>query len=470
MRGPSPWRKTQVESAVVQRSIPPDGDLRDPDRPRPPWSTLLTTVPLGAVLVVIAVLLSPSTFRLPMAIGAGAAALALCVAVTAAVRAHTLERWQRRRAIAAQRNADAVVGEASARVDAAYEDARQYAARAEASEKRRAAAMSSFAAAAARIQAMTNSMLAELREAEERHAEDPDVLAELLRLDHRTAQAGRLADSISVLSGARSGRRWAKPIGMESILRGAMGRVAGYRRIRLRAIVPGIAVAGHGAEGVMHVLAELLDNACNFSPPHTEVHVYASEVPAGVVVHIEDSGLIMSESTLRRAEQAVSGRATGTGVDLSALTGTRLGLAVVGHLARKHALTVSYRPSAIGGTAVVVVVPRDLIVRLDYPRPAPAAAPKPAALPEPIARVELSPAEPANGPGRAADSATALPRRQRGSTLSATHPEGLSGGPAPAAPPRPVTPTALGAFQRAVSGRDTDTAAPAFPSTAMETD
>ncbi|WP_231951670.1 sensor histidine kinase [Nocardia terpenica] len=458
----------------MQRSIPPDGDLRDPDRPRPPWSTLLATALIGAVLVAGSVLLSPTTFRLPMAIGAGAAALVLCIAITAAVRAHALERWQRQRAIAAQRNADAVVGEATARVDAAYEDARQYAARAEASEKRRAAAMSSFAAAAARIQAMTNSMLAELREAEERHAEDPDVLAELLRLDHRTAQAGRLADSISVLSGARSGRRWAKPIGMESILRGAMGRVAGYRRIRLRAIVPGIAVAGHGAEGVMHVLAELLDNACNFSPPHTEVHVYASEVPAGVVVHIEDSGLIMSESTLRRAEQAVSGRATGTGVDLSALTGTRLGLAVVGHLARKHALTVSYRPSAIGGTAVVVVVPRDLIVRLDYPRPA--AAPKPAALPqstalsEPSARVELSPPEPENASGRAADSATALPRRQRGSTLSATHPEGLSGGPAPAAPPRPVTPTALGAFQRAVSGRDTDTAAPAFPSTAMETD
>ncbi|WP_232535443.1 sensor histidine kinase [Nocardia terpenica] len=456
----------------MQRSIPPDGDLRDPDRPSPPWSTLLAAVLIGAVLVAVAVLLSPTTFRLPMAIGAGVVALVLCVAITAAVRAHALERWQRQRADAARRNADAVVGEASARVDAAYEDARQYAARAEASEKRRAAAMSSFAAAAARIQAMTNSMLAELREAEERHAEDPDVLAELLRLDHRTAQAGRLADSISVLSGARSGRRWAKPIGMESILRGAMGRVAGYRRIRLRAIVPGIAVAGHGAEGVMHVLAELLDNACNFSPPHTEVHVYASEVPAGVVVHIEDSGLIMSESTLRRAEQAVSGRATG--VDLSALTGTRLGLAVVGHLARKHALTVSYRPSAIGGTAVVVVVPRDLIVRLDYPRPA--AAPKPAALPqstapsEPIARVELSPPEPEIGPGRSADSATALPRRQRGSTLSATHPEGLSGGPAPAAPPRPVTPTALGAFQRAVSGRDTDTAAPAFPSTAMETD
>lgn len=229
-------------------------------------------------------------------------------------------------------------------------------------EHRRAAAMAAFAGAAGRMQAMSTSMLAELREMEHRHG-DPQVLADLLELDHRTAQAGRLADSIAVLSGARSGRRWAKPIAMESILRGAMGRVAGYQRIRLRAIAE-IAIAGHAAEGIMHALAELLDNACNFSPPTTEVHVYAAEVPAGVVITIEDSGLVMSESALRRAELTVCGQ-TGSGADLASLSGTRLGLAVVGHLARKHELTVSYRPSAIGGTAVVVVVPRELTTRLD---------------------------------------------------------------------------------------------------------
>ncbi|WP_169332608.1 sensor histidine kinase, partial [Nocardia exalbida] len=242
-------------------------------------------------------------------------------------------------------------------------------ARAESSENRRAAAMAAFAGAAGRMQAMTTSMLAELREMEHRHG-DPTVLADLLQLDHHTAQAGRLADSIAVLSGARSGRRWAKPIAMESILRGAMGRVAGYQRVRLRAVAD-IAISGHAAEGVMHALAELLDNACNFSPPTTEVHVYAAEVPAGVIITIEDSGLVMSESALRRAEAAVAATgpdARGAGVDLSSLTGTRLGLAVVGNLARKHGLTVSYRPSAIGGTAVVVVIPRDLTTRAERPQ------------------------------------------------------------------------------------------------------
>ncbi|MCZ0982435.1 hypothetical protein O1L60_35725 [Streptomyces diastatochromogenes] len=128
------------------------------------------------------------------------------------------------------------------------------------------------------MQALATSMLADLREMEHRHA-DEDVLTDLLHLDHRTAQAGRLADSVAVLTGARSGRRWARPIVMESILRGAMGRIGGYQRVRLHSSSDA-AVAGHAAEGVMHALAELMDNAANFSPPTAEVHVYVEEVPA----------------------------------------------------------------------------------------------------------------------------------------------------------------------------------------------
>ncbi|MBO0774496.1 MAG: ATP-binding protein, partial [Actinobacteria bacterium] len=100
-----------------------------------------------------------------------------------------------------------------------------------AEERRRAAAMAACANAAGRVQALATSMLADLREMEDRHSEA--VLGDLLRLDHGAAQAGRLADSIAVLTGARSGRRWAKPIVMESILRGAMGRIRAYQRIRI---------------------------------------------------------------------------------------------------------------------------------------------------------------------------------------------------------------------------------------------
>ncbi|GAA2687090.1 hypothetical protein GCM10010428_59620 [Actinosynnema pretiosum subsp. pretiosum] len=221
-------------------------------------------------------------------------------------------------------------------------------------ERMRAATMAACANAAGRVQALTTSMLADLREMEEQHSED--VLGDLLKLDHSTAQAGRLADSIAVLTGARSGRRWTKPIVMESVLRGAIGRVSAYQRVRTHS-VSSVAVVGYAAEGVMHALAELIDNATSFSPPSEQVHVYVEEVHAGVVVTIEDGGLVMGDLALRRAEQAVSAEA----LDLTALSGTRLGLAVVGSLARKHGLRVSFRPSSRGGTGVVVMIPRTLI-------------------------------------------------------------------------------------------------------------
>ncbi|MER6623131.1 ATP-binding protein [Streptomyces sp. NPDC000931] len=231
----------------------------------------------------------------------------------------------------------------------------------------RAAALSATANAAGRMQALATGMLADLRAMEEKH-HDEEVLADLLHLDHRTAQAGRLADSVAVLTGARSGRRWARPIAMESILRGAMGRISGYQRVRVHS-ASDTAVAGHAAEGVMHALAELLDNAANFSPPTAEVHVYVEEVPAGVIVSVEDSGLVMGETQLRRAERAVSGESAGLG----GLTGTRLGLAVVGRLARRYGLRVSYRPSARGGTGVLMLVPQDILVPPDAAPAAPAA-------------------------------------------------------------------------------------------------
>ncbi|WP_037682753.1 ATP-binding protein [Streptomyces cellulosae] len=243
----------------------------------------------------------------------------------------------------------------------------------------RAAAISATANAAGRMQALATGMLADLRAMEERHS-DEEVLADLLHLDHRTAQAGRLADSVAVLTGARSGRRWARPIVMESILRGAMGRISGYQRVRVHSASEA-AVAGHAAEGVMHALAELLDNAANFSPPSAEVHVYVEEVPAGVIVSVEDSGLVMGEVQLRRAEEAVSGESGGLG----GLTGTRLGLAVVGRLARKYGLRVSFRPSARGGTGVLMLIPQDILTSLAAAEPPAGLSSTSAAQPSPPA-------------------------------------------------------------------------------------
>ncbi len=356
---------------------------RPGDRPTPRAlaAVALPCALVSALVVGGAVAAAPSSVRLPLGLGAGAAAILLCAALTAAVHAVRAERATRRLLAAARAEADAERAGAAATAererDALVDDfTRERERLAEQRDREvarlteetarlgellkqatgeRAAAVSATANAAGRMQALATGMLADLRAMEERHS-DEAVLADLLHLDHRTAQAGRLADSVAVLTGARSGRRWARPIGMESILRGAMGRIAGYRRVRVHSSSD-TAVAGHAAEGVMHALAELLDNAANFSPPTAEIHVYVEEVPAGVIVSVEDSGLVMGEVQLRRAQQAVAGETAGLG----GLTGTRLGLAVVGRLAAKYGLKVSFRPSARGGTGVLMLVPQDIL-------------------------------------------------------------------------------------------------------------
>ncbi|MDF9805677.1 putative regulator of Ras-like GTPase activity (Roadblock/LC7/MglB family)/signal transduction histidine kinase [Streptomyces sp. HB372] len=386
---------------------------------RPTALALLISAAATGTLTLWGVAAAPDAVRTPLAWCAGAAAvlLSVCVAVTVhtlgtartlrTLRAADAQRFTAETsrlvsssAVEAQRftaETARIKGAASAETARVVADARaeneriaaaaaaeqgrlavsvdRLTARATRAETERSAAVAACANAAGRMQALATSMLADLREMEHRHS-DESVLGDLLHLDHRTAQAGRLADSIAVLTGARSGRRWAKPIVMESILRGAMGRIGSYQRVRLHS-TSDVAIAGHAAEGVMHALAELLDNAANFSPPTAEVHVYVEEVPAGIVITVEDSGLVMSEVQLRRAEKAVSAE----NQDLTNLSGTRLGLAVVGRLARKHGLTVSFRPSARGGTGALMMLPQDLISRSTAPTPTIPAQPQAVAAP-----------------------------------------------------------------------------------------
>ncbi|QEU93617.1 sensor histidine kinase [Streptomyces kanamyceticus] len=361
---------------------------------RPSALVLLTCALVTSALTGASVALAPDSARTAVAWGAGAAAVALSAAVTFAFHAMRTAGLLRLQLHSTRQDAGRLqqeqarrateFGQEHARLTAEHEREKGVLTqRARTAESERAAALAACANAAGRMQALATGMLADLREMETRHA-DEDVLTDLLHLDHRTAQAGRIADSVAVLTGARSGRRWARPIVMESILRGAMGRIGGYQRVRVHSASE-VAVAGHAAEGVMHALAELLDNAANFSPPTSEVHVYIEEVAAGVIVSVEDSGLVMGPVQQRRAERAVSGTAAGLG----RLSGTRLGLPVVGRLARKHGLTVSFRPSARGGTGVLLLIPQELISRPSDATPAPAtlpaAAPAPALAPAPVA-------------------------------------------------------------------------------------
>ncbi|MFE6912466.1 ATP-binding protein [Streptomyces rubiginosohelvolus] len=363
------------------------------------------------------------------------------------------------------------------------------------SERRALAAQTASAKALSRVQAKSVSMLADLRSMQERHSEE--VFGDLLKLDHSTSQLGLMTDRLALLMGGRPSRAWNRPIVMESILRGAVGRIAAYQRVRLHCS-SNVAISGFAAEGVMHLLAELMDNAANFSPPIDEVHVYVEERGTGIVVTIEDSGLKMADAAMRRAADSVAGRLT----DLAALQGTRLGLAVVGRLALKHRISVNYRPSSRGGTGVVVLLPRHLIAQESRenhpaapslreaaaaasPTPAPTAvpavvptatltpepgSPEPAtpSLPEAVAPAAdplvvrpREPQQPAARPVQPPSTPGGLPVRTPGRTMGEAERErGRHRGapaPAPAANPRGDTPRAtpprtagqqFGAFQR----------------------
>ncbi|WP_225823699.1 sensor histidine kinase [Streptomyces naphthomycinicus] len=469
-------------------------------------SALAVTGVLSALLVCAAVAVAPGSVRTPLAAGGAAAALLLSAAVATAAQARQTARDARRRLESVTQDVGRLLQQQARTTEEARREQQRLidelaqqrteftesftAERArleeegareldrlrrenarltdegERARRDRAAAISATSNTAARMQALATATLADLRAMEDRHA-DEDVLADLLHLDHRTAQAGRLADSIAVLTGARSGRRWARPIAMESILRGAMGRIAGYRRVRVHSVSE-TAVAGHAAEGVMHALAELLDNAANFSPPTAEVHVYVEEVPAGIIVSVEDSGLVMGEVQLRRAERAVAGDTA----ELGGLTGTRLGLAVVGRLARKHGLKVSFRPSARGGTGVLMLVPQDILTS-----PAPAApavaAPRPesaASAPSPDA-VDAAPAPETTAPPE--EGPAGLPKRRRGRTLAAAErgrsaPDGAASRTAPGTDEGKTRAARFSSFRQAVRPAAPAAAAPSQDGPAPE--
>ncbi|MDW4906912.1 ATP-binding protein [Streptomyces sp. ADMS] len=220
-------------------------------------------------------------------------------------------------------------------------------------------AQRAFVSIARRVQAIVHQQANELREMEEDHGRNPEVFDDLLRIDHGTALIGRLADSISVLGGGRPGRQWPQPVALYSVLRGAMSRILEYRRIDLTSIAK-VNVDGNSVEPLIHAAAELLDNATRYSPPHTKVHVTATEVQTGIAIEIEDAGVSLSEESRKRAENMIA-RAQ-AGFDLNDLgESPRLGLAVVGRLCESYKMQISLRQSAYGGVRAVLVVPSDML-------------------------------------------------------------------------------------------------------------
>jgi signal transduction histidine kinase len=189
----------------------------------------------------------------------------------------------------------------------------------------------------------------------ERKTTDPDELEELFHLDHLATRMRRNAEDLIVLSGAKPARRWGKPVPLNDVIRGAIAEVEDYTRVDLLP-ASGVALVGQAVGDVIHLLAELIENATSFSPPHTKVHVAGQQAATGFVVEIEDRGIGMSDDELAEANERLASPPT---MDLA--LSQRLGLFVVGRLAEHHGIKVQLRHSWYGGVAALVWLPDVLI-------------------------------------------------------------------------------------------------------------
>ncbi|MEU7985205.1 nitrate- and nitrite sensing domain-containing protein [Streptosporangium canum] len=264
---------------------------------------------------------------------------------------------------------------------------------------------------ARRTQILIGLQLKKLDELERKH-EDPEVLEGLFDLDHLTARLRRYEENLVILGGGQPQRRWRKPVRLLDVLRAAQGEVQDYRRISID--VEGDPWVAERAVGpLIHVLAELMENATAFSKPLTPVEVRAALVSRGLAVEIEDRGLGMEPEQYAAANALMQ-----SPPQLDVMThadDVRLGLYVVARLSAGLGLQVELRPSAFGGTRVIVLLPEPLVV--DRPR----AVPGPAALLEEVPRdptgPQPHPQEDMAGPRPPHEDAQ-LPARSRGRAMA----------------------------------------------------
>jgi signal transduction histidine kinase len=260
-----------------------------------------------------------------------------------------------------------------------------------------------------------------LLDAMERRAREPQELDDLFRVDHLATRMRRHAESLIILSGDAPARGWRNPVPLVDVLRAAVAEVEDYTRIKVSATTQA-SLAGPAVGDVIHMIAELAENATIYSPPQTPVLITGSVVGQGFAVEIEDRGLGMSTA---HRDEINAQLENPPAFDLSG--SDQLGLFVAGQLAKRQNIRISLRSSAYGGTTAIVLIPRSLVV------------------PEGTAAKDVTPLPAGSSPQiRAARHAIA-------SGLELTGPDDMAPGspgpdgsqPGPTAPPIPVAVTGL---------------------------
>ncbi|MDN3352181.1 ATP-binding protein [Actinomadura sp. DC4] len=214
-----------------------------------------------------------------------------------------------------------------------------------------------FVNLARRMQTLSHRALQGLDELESR-VEDPDLLKGLFKVDHLSTRLRRQAESLAVVGGAAPRRQWSRPVAVYEVLRSAVAEVEHFSRVRIVPPIEGTLDGGAVAD-LIHLLAELVENATKFSPPHTRVLIRAEAVAAGLAVEIEDRGLGIPRDGRSRLNDLFAGSETSDGDAL--VRDGRIGLLVVSALARRHKIAVDLQTNVFGGTQAVVVIPGELI-------------------------------------------------------------------------------------------------------------
>jgi len=310
--------------------------------------------------------------------------------------------------------ADAFNRAESAAVSAAVEEART-----------RDGVNALFLNIAYRSQVVVHRQLEVLDRAE--HAEeDPDRLAVLFELDHLSTRARRNAENLIILGGEQPGRQWRVPVPLVDVVRSAVSETEDYARVH-DGHMAGVAVVGSVVADLIHLIAELVDNATSNSPPESRVDVTSNVVGKGAVVEVVDQGLGMSGEQLAQANQTLAEPPPLSLANLS--SDSRMGLLVVSRIAARNGVTVKLRDSDYGGVRAIVLIPLGLIadnapptavgsfaggVAVAAPRPAPANGrtrrrPEPWPSVEPVDPLPAQAPEPRSAPRQPAAPAAPVP-------------------------------------------------------------
>ena len=280
----------------------------------------------------------------------------------------------------------------------------------------------------------------------EQSEQDADRLSSLFRLDHLATRMRRNSENLLVLAGHEASRRWSQPVPLVDVLRAAISEIEQYERVVLN-VQPGIQVVGQAVNDVVHLVAEIVENATTFSPEDTQVYVTGQPLTSGgVLLDITDNGVGISEQEMAHANWRLDNPPV---VDVA--VSRRMGLFVVGRLAARHGVRVRLRHAQSGGLTALIWLPESVAApesgqplgrlrkfEADDFGPAPSlSAPTPAlsTMPPPSAPVARSGCRAA----RKAPAAPAVP----GKADSAPRPRPPRRRPGyPGSPPAPATPPA----------------------------